>query len=70
MRTALRSGSGGLSQAQWPECTIPCYLGVLPVELTAAIVAELDSRNNRMIDLALHQDGFADAIAPAERIIF
>lgn len=67
MRTALRSGSGGLSQTQWPDCTIPCYLGVLPVELTVAVAAELDSRNNRMIDLALTQDGFADAITALQR---
>jgi len=67
MRAALRSGRGGLSQAQWPDCSIPCYLGVLPAALETAVTAEMDSRNNRMIDLALAQDGFADAIGALQQ---
>lgn len=63
MRSALKSGRGGLSPSQWPGSTIPCYLGALPAALDSAVVAELESRNNRMINLALVQDGFADAIA-------
>ncbi len=67
MRVALASGHGGLAPAQWPDCTIPCHLGVLPAGLDAAVSAEMDSRNNRMIDLALGQDGFADAIRELQK---
>lgn len=67
MRTALKTGRGGLAQGQWPDSTIPCYLGVLPVALETAVIAELDSRNNRMIELALTQDGFADAVTTLQQ---
>lgn len=67
MRAALRSGRSGLSPSQWPDSTIPCYLGVIPVALDSAVIADLDSRNNRMIDLALTQDGFTEAITALQR---
>ena len=67
LRSALRAGRSGLAPAQWPDVSVPCYLGVLPVPLETPLEAAFDSRNNRMIELALAQDGFATAVADLQR---
>jgi 3-oxoacyl-[acyl-carrier-protein] synthase I len=67
MRAALRANRGGLSPSQWPDSAIPCYLGVVPVAIDSAFIATFDSRNNRMIDLALTQDGFAEAVSALQQ---
>lgn len=62
MRASLTAGHSGLVAADWPDCDVPCFIG--PVDLAHApqVAAERESRNNRLIELALDQDGFADAV--------
>lgn len=62
MRQQLAAHHGGLRPADWPGCNVPCYLGAVDLDLTTPFEPAYDSRNNRLIDLALAQDGFADAV--------
>lgn len=65
---ALRSGRGGLKPCSFETVTLDTHIGEvagvedirLPVEL-----AGYDCRNNRLAEMALHQDGFAEAVAAA-----
>lgn len=65
---ALRAGRSGLVRRSFETSTIDTWLGVVDgldgLEFPAAL-AEFDCRNNRLAELALHQDGFADAVASA-----
>ncbi len=61
---ALRSQRSGLSQAPFETSTLPTWTGQvegLAAPLTGEL-AEWDCRNNRLAQLALHQDGFLDAV--------
>lgn len=62
LRSRLESTHGGLREADWPGCSVPCYLGAVDLDLESPFDPAYDSRNNRLIDLALRQDGFADAV--------
>ena len=68
-RAALRSGAGGLAPAYWPNADVDTWLGA--VDALAASGLELepewDSRNNRLAQLALKQDGFDKAVGSAVR---
>lgn len=65
---ALRSGRGGLKPCSFETVTLDTHIGEvagvddirLPPEL-----AGYDCRNNRLAEMALHQDGFAEAVAAA-----
>lgn len=65
---ALRSGRGGLKPCSFETVTLDTHIGAvagvddtrLPPEL-----AGYDCRNNRLAEMALHQDGFAEAVAAA-----
>lgn len=65
---ALRNGRGGLKPCSFETVTLDTHIGevaglediLLPPEL-----ASYDCRNNRLAEMALHQDGFADAVAAA-----
>ena len=62
---ALAEGRGGLRATPFADCTLPCFTGVvdgLETALTGSLAA-WDCRNNRLAELGLQQDGFADAVA-------
>ena len=63
MRSSLNASRGGLRPADWPGCDVPCFLGAADLDPTEQFSPEYESRNNRLIDLALNQDGFASAVA-------
>jgi len=74
MRQSLASNQSGLSAADWPDCDVPCYLGVVDIPEHVTVPDERLSRNNRLVEYALQQDGFvyhaADAVVRygAERV--
>lgn len=65
---ALRNGRGGLKYCNFETVTLDTHIGevaglddvCLPAEL-----ADYECRNNRLADMALRQDGFAEAVAAA-----
>ncbi|MCB1888552.1 MAG: beta-ketoacyl-[acyl-carrier-protein] synthase family protein [Rhodocyclaceae bacterium] len=69
-RAALRAGRSGLAPCRFEDATLDCWIGEVPgvdaVALPPAL-SRFDCRNNRLAQLALGQDGFADAVADAAR---
>lgn len=66
---ALRTGVTGLRQLPFDTNTLDCWLGEvrgLDRALTGELAA-MDCRNNRLAELALGHDGFADAVAASVR---
>jgi len=61
-RNFLASRSG-LSDRPWPDCDLACHLGRVDAALAVEVPSERLSRNNQLIELALAQDGFAQAVA-------
>lgn len=66
--SALESGHSGLSPCQFETVTLPTWVG----EIEAAgnfrlpdAYADFECRNNRLAEIALSQDGFANAVASA-----
>lgn len=60
----LRAQRSGLGQAPFETCTLPTWIGQvagLDLPLSGAF-ADWDSRNNRLAELALQQDGFLQAV--------
>ena len=65
---ALHTGRGGLKPCSFETVTLDTHIGEvdgvedvrLPDNLTS-----FDCRNNRLAEMALHRDGFADAVASA-----
>jgi 3-oxoacyl-[acyl-carrier-protein] synthase-1 len=67
---ALRDQRSGLAPCDFETVAIPTFIGTAPGLDAAAITGALaayDCRNNRLARLALHQDGFAGAVAAAVR---
>ncbi len=62
MRTAFDSGSSGLSTAPWPDCDVACALGRVHGVEQVAVPASRASRNNQLVELALGQDDFVEAV--------
>lgn len=62
-RRAFSSGRSGLSNTPWPDCDVACHLGRVDAALDMQLSPERMSRNNQLIELALLQDGFAEAVA-------
>lgn len=65
---ALLDSRSGLSQADYPRCTLPTWIGrVAGVEQAALEPSfqQFDCRNNRLARLGLLADGFAQAVAAA-----
>ena len=60
-RQAFATGQGGLSNAPWPDSSIPCFLGRVDGLEGVAVAPGRESRNNRLIERALTQDGFVEA---------
>ena len=65
---ALQAGTSGLRPGALPSVALPIYTGMVEglddVRLPDALAA-FDCRNNRLAEMALRQDGFADAVAAA-----
>lgn len=74
MRGTLRSGRSALTDAPWPGSDVPCYLGRVDVPADLDLAPLRRSRNNALVELALRQDGFAEAVQdvcrrlPSERV--
>lgn len=64
-RAALSAGRHGLSDAPWPDCDVPCYLGRVDLPDDVSLPAGYQSRNNALIEHALAQDNFAEQVADA-----
>ena len=67
---ALREGRTGLVRRGFETADVGCWLGVVDgVEALAwpEALAGYDCRNNRLAELALQADGFAEAVAAASR---
>jgi 3-oxoacyl-[acyl-carrier-protein] synthase-1 len=65
---ALRSRSSGLTHCDFDTVDLPTYIGKVDGVDDVAMRADLqpyDCRNNRLLQMALEQDGFADAVAAA-----
>ena len=63
MQTSLRENRSGLTNIPWPDSEVPCFLGRVEIPGEVIVPAERSSRNNRLIELALQQDGFAEFVA-------
>ena len=62
LRTALRSDRSGLTDASWPDSDVPCFLGRVDVPADLDLPLMWRSRNNALVELALRQDAFAEAV--------
>ncbi|MEM6999515.1 MAG: beta-ketoacyl-ACP synthase [Pseudomonadota bacterium] len=58
---ALQAGVSGLCGEPWPDCDVPCYLGVVDLP-DMHIDAAYESRNNRLLEHALAQDDFVTTV--------
>lgn len=67
MRRALSENRSGLTPSSWPDCDVPCFLGVVDVPGNVEVPASAQSRNNRLAEYALQQDGFSGHVAEAVR---
>lgn len=67
---AMRSRRSGLSACQFEDVDLETYIAKVPALDDYAIRSDLaahDCRNNRLAQLGLEQDGFAEAVAAAKR---
>lgn len=65
MRQSLAAGHSGLRAAEWPNCDVPCFLGVVDIPDYVTVPEQRLSRNNRLVEYALQQDGFVQHVAEA-----
>ena len=61
-RASFKRNQSGLTNIPWPNSEIPCYLGRAPIPENLEVSPEYLSRNNQLIEIALHQDGFFQAV--------
>jgi 3-oxoacyl-[acyl-carrier-protein] synthase-1 len=69
-RAALQAGRSGLAQVDFETAAIGTWLGVAPGVDDVVLAPELatfDCRNNRLAELALRADGFAERVRAAAR---
>ena len=62
LRESLRCNRFCLDNTGWLDCDVPCYLGKVAIPDGVELPLERRSRNNRLVELALRQDGFEDAV--------
>jgi len=65
---ALREQRSGLTHCDFADVALDTFIGKVPGldgQPVRADLADYDCRNNRLAELALAQDGFADAVAAA-----
>jgi 3-oxoacyl-[acyl-carrier-protein] synthase-1 len=63
---ALRAEQTGLSPARFEDAGLDCWIGAVAGLESTSLPREFaawDCRNNRLAELALHQDGFVEAVA-------
>ena len=65
LRRSLRVGRFCLDNAGWPHCDVPCFLGRVDLPEAARVPMDRYCRNNLLVDLALRQDGFEQAVRDA-----
>lgn len=65
MRASVQADQGGLVAAEWPDCDVPCFLGPVSLPDDLELPLHRESRNNRLVALALGQDHFAEHAAAA-----
>ena len=59
MRQALTCDRSGLVDDPWPDCDVPCFLGIVNIPDSISVPDQRLSRNNRLVEYALQQDEFA-----------
>lgn len=65
---ALRGRKSGLHRCDFPHAALDTYIGRVPgleSERVAGALARFDCRNNRLAQMALHSDGFAERVSAA-----
>ncbi len=62
LRESLRQNRFCLDSAGWLDCDVPCYLGKVAIPDGVEVPLKWRSRNNRLVELALRQDGFEAAV--------
>ena len=64
-RAKIARGETGLSNAEWYDCSLDTWLGRVKSvdDAPVGLPAEWESRNNRLAELGLQQDGFLTAVA-------
>lgn len=65
MRASLEADQGGLSPRPWGTSDVDTWLGQVTLPEAVQVAPRWDCRNNRLIALALAQDGFREAVAEA-----
>jgi len=63
MRESLRDERSGLTDRGWPGSDVECFLGIADIPSELCVPAQRESRNNRLVEYALQQDGFIDHVA-------
>ncbi len=59
IQDSINDSRTGLSSASWPDCDFPTWLGrVAELDDVPALAQRWDSRNNRLANLGLQNDGF------------
>ena len=66
LRKSLRDDRACLDDAGWGDCDVPCYLGRVDLAEDSCVPPARESRINRLVELGLRQDGFAEAVATAK----
>jgi 3-oxoacyl-[acyl-carrier-protein] synthase-1 len=65
MRRSLSENRSGLVPSSWPDCDVPCFLGMVDIPEDVEVPASRQSRNNRLAEYALQQDNFSRHVAGA-----
>jgi 3-oxoacyl-[acyl-carrier-protein] synthase-1 len=68
IRDSITGSTSGLSNAPWPGCDFPTWLGRVPeLDRSPALAPRWDSRNNRLAKLGLENDDFIERVEDAMR---
>jgi 3-oxoacyl-[acyl-carrier-protein] synthase-1 len=63
VRDSIRTSTSGLSDAPWPGCDFPTWLGRIPeLDHLPPLAPRWDSRNNRLAKLGLENDAFIEQV--------
>jgi len=63
LRTSLRANRTGLDDREWRGSDVPCFLGRIDLPEWVDVAADRWSRNTRLVEFGLQQDGFVDVVA-------
>ena len=62
LRTSLRTNRTGLDDREWRGSDVPCFLGRVDLPESVEVPPNQWSRNSRLVEFGLQQDGFIDAV--------